>query len=202
MLNIEKGSRHHFSYEKLIQSLNFFASNTTSKKIMILKANYLFSIANILHMRQWGRPLGYFKFLITEDYVDCLDVNALFANRRGSVVNGFMVQIILRSIDDSTVYKSLTDFDSDYFSKSEIEILESTQLLFGKYEIKDFIQLFQNQARVFNDEKRIFYSEKDIELVELFFSSFSHVSFIMDEEILKFNKEYALEQLFLNDIKK
>ena len=125
--------------KKILNSIIFFASKSQSGTINRLKLMKLLWLADRIHLNKFGR-------LILRDNYNALPHGPVPSKTmdvsKQTVENAFDVK------DYHIVVKG--DFDSKYFSKSDIDVMEQVWEKYGKmnqYELRDFSHKFPEWMR-------------------------------------------------------
>lgn len=183
--------------KKILHSILFFTNQTEDKKIDRLKLMKLMWLADRIHLNKYGR------LILKETY------NAL---PHGSVPSSAL-DLSRESLDGyyrikkgSYVIRAEADFDSKYFSASDLEIMNYVWEKFGSNEsldLREFSHLFAEWKRfekyINNESMPNSYRE----VINDFFDTPEGIEFPYTHEesvasMQKYNSHYAI-QSFLND---
>jgi uncharacterized phage-associated protein len=125
--------------KKILNSIIYFASKSQGNKINRLKLMKLLWLADRIHLNKYGR-------LILKD-----NYNALPHGPVPSRTMDVSKQSIINSFDvNGFTISAKGSFDSKYFSKSDIEVLEQVWAKYGnmnQFELRDFSHKFPEWLR-------------------------------------------------------
>ena len=166
--------------KKIIQAIIFFASRSNRKTINRLKLMKLLWLSDRMHINKYGR-------LILKDQYNALPYGSIpckamdFSNIN---MSGYY------SIKEHNI-KSESDFDAQYFSKSDIEVMEFVWKNYGtkgKYNLSDFSHKFPEWLRFKENIEDIKAPNSYKEDINDFFECPDIKDFPFDEEETKKSK--------------
>ncbi len=141
-----------FNFKKSIQVLNFFARKEGGS-INKMKAIKLIWLADRAHLRKYGRPITNDRYYAmqygpvpsnTKDLCECDNIFLGEAEKkeRDKYINPH---------HNNIKYDSLNEVNDDFFSETDLEILDEIYEVFGKYE---HYYLADNISHIFPEWKK------------------------------------------------
>ena len=162
------------SDKKNINAILFFALKSAQKKINRLKLMKLLWLADRIHLNKYGRLiLKDTYFALPNDPIPSDSLNFTKSDQPGKF-----------SVLNFTIHAE-ADFDSSFFSKSDIEVFEQVWILYGRmnqFELRDISHQFPEWKRFEEDLKNSYSPNSYNIIIEDFFD-------IPENNIYPYNKE-------------
>lgn len=185
------------SYKKATQALNFFAVKKDGK-INKMKAIKLIFLADKLHLRKYGRPIVGDAYLAMKfGPVGSQTKNvAELSDRLPKEVAAYARKYIKPTADKNT-FLSTNAVDSDVFSKTDIECLDS---VYKEFSDKDQFELAEitHKYPEWSKHKRILDSGKKksvgMDYNDFFLDAEKEKIFSQDKKVLALSKELFEEE--------
>lgn len=115
---------------KIIHSLLFFANKANSKTISAMKAYKLIWLADRLHLRKFGRTITGDKYYAMPKGMVPTDAKHI-VEKESTVLNSVIDSSdYIETLNNST-YKAKVDFNPYFFSKTDLDALETVYNVFG-----------------------------------------------------------------------
>ena len=138
------------SYKKATQALNFFAQKKDGK-INKMKAIKLIYLADRLHLRKYGRPIvGDIYWAMKLGPVGSRAKRIAELDSMPDEIFSYAKKYIKPGVDNKQSFSSLKPVDTDLFSKTDLECLESVYKTFSdkdQFELAELTHQYPEWAK-------------------------------------------------------
>lgn len=179
---------------KIINSLIYFASLSPDKTINAMKAYKLIWLADRLHLRKYGRTITGDTYYALPKGIVPTDAKHIIDGKSLNTPEDIDTSPYLENIGKGK-YKALREFESVYFSKTDIEALKEISQEFGKLSAAELSRLSHNYPEWMEYEIKIKDPERHnsylVDMDLMFENTIQEPSsvFMQSEIQLKFAKE-------------